>query len=93
VVLGRTLGDVRPDLDLTPFGADEAGVSRKHALLRPSSTNLFLVDLGSMNGTFHNGRKLGIGVAQTLKDKDVITLGAMHIAIRIVGRPEKKSDK
>lgn len=89
VTLGRPLGDVHPDLDLTDYGATKAGVSRHHALFRPSNTNLFLIDLGSTNGTYYNGQRLSKGVAQTINDKDIISFGVLHFAVRIVEKPKR----
>lgn len=40
-----------PDLDLDPYGALEKGISQRHALLRPTGHNLYLLDLNSANGT------------------------------------------
>src|SRR5512145_1619069 len=47
VVIGRGREDEErgPHLDLDPFGAADTGVSRRHALLRPSRNRLNLIDL------------------------------------------------
>ena len=42
----------RPDIDLTPYGALERGVSRIHARLELDDDKLYLTDLHSTNGTF-----------------------------------------
>ncbi len=57
-VLGRgrtTTGDLARArfIDLSPFGAYQQGVSRKHALLEISHEGVvYLTDLGSTNGTW-----------------------------------------
>src|SRR3970040_1055518 len=49
-VVGRELGAAQPpDFNLTPYGAREKGVSRRHASLRVDRRQLLLMDLGSSN--------------------------------------------
>src|ERR1051325_2228993 len=50
-----------------------ANVSRRHAEIRHQEGIYFLVDLGSFNGTFLNGRR--IVNAEVLHESDVIQLG------------------
>ncbi len=52
---------------------DSPGVSRRHARLSLQSGQYFLHDLGSSNGTFLNGERLG--QARPLKHGDQIRLG------------------
>lgn len=88
ITLGR--GSSRPSrliLDLTEYGAKDRGVSREHALLRPTVSRLYLIDLGSTNQTFVNSVPSGRGVATTLTDKAMITLGTMVIVLHIVEMP------
>lgn len=47
-----------PALDLSPYGAYQMGISRRHAILRVREKQLEVVDLGSRNGTFVNGKRL-----------------------------------
>jgi hypothetical protein len=60
LILGRT--DLRtssePDLDLTPYGAQERGVSRQHVRLFVENNQLYAVDLGSANGTRLNSERM-----------------------------------
>jgi len=72
---------VAPDLDLSPYGALEKGVSRIHAALRRGDEVLSIVDLDSSNGTFLNGQRLGSNQPRLLRDGDEIRLGklVMHI--------------
>jgi len=86
VVLGR--GNDAPDLiDLTPCNADKLGVSRRHLALRPTPTNLFVVDLGSTNGTWRNGHSIGMNTPYSLLDGDTLTLGRLQLIVHIVNRP------
>lgn len=89
IVLGR-LADGEKDanlVDLNPYGGKLLGVSRRHVRLRPTATNLFMVDLGSTNGTFRNGRSIGSRTPYSLVDRDVVTLGRLSLLVEIVDRP------
>lgn len=92
-VLGREFkGQETSELvDLNPYGAGALGVSRRHMMLRPTATNLFIVDLGSTNGTYRNGRSIGSHTPYSLVDGDVITLGKLPLLINIVKRPSLPS--
>ncbi|MBN1120606.1 MAG: GAF domain-containing protein [Anaerolineae bacterium] len=98
VTLGRG-GETLNTIDLSPYRADEYGVSRRHAMLRPSSTALYLVDLGSTNGTLRNGQSIGVNTPFSLSNGDTITLGRLQFVVWIIDRPsgrtralEKKAD-
>jgi predicted component of type VI protein secretion system len=84
VVLGRG-GDA--DIDLTPYDAERLGVSRSHAMLRPTASSLFLLDLESTNGTQHNTMPLGPGSARRLEHNDGVALGQLSFVIKIVSGP------
>lgn len=86
VVLGRGKGDPNA-VDLTPFGAADMGVSRRHMMLRPTSTNLYVLDLNSTNGTWHNGREIGPNAPYSLGNGDTIMLGKLEFMVRIIERP------
>lgn len=68
---------IRPDLDLTPYGAMENGVSRLHAAIARNDNTLTLVDLGSSNGTFLNGQRLTEQTPRVLRDGDEIRFGRL----------------
>jgi hypothetical protein len=85
--LGRLAQGVRIDVDLTVYGAEELGVSREHALLRPEADGLLLFDLGSANGTYCNGTRAKLGHFLRLEDGDVLSFGQLHFKIMIVTRP------
>lgn len=87
-VLGRgKTGAAIPDLDLDEYRAFDLGVSRRHALLRPTKNRLYLIDLGSTNGTLLNATPLGQGVARAISDNDTVTLGNLSFTIRVADRP------
>lgn len=83
IILGRySEGQpVKPDVDLTPFHAYEAGVSRLHASLRWVEDRLMVTDLGSANGTRLNGRLLTAYIPYPLKHGDILTMGKFKIQV------------
>jgi hypothetical protein len=85
--LGRLAQGVRIDIDLTAYGAEELGVSREHAMLRPEEDSLLLFDLGSANGTYCNGIRAKLGHFLRLEDGDVMSFGQLHFKIMIITRP------
>lgn len=70
-----------------PHDAEQLGVSRHHALLRPTETHLYLLDLGSTNGTWLNGRPIGVNIPYSLSNGDYLKLGRMECTVRILKRP------
>jgi len=71
LVIGRTYKDTIADIDLGPHGGSEAGVSRLHARLTLKNNNWFIDDLGSLNGTFVNDKKVMPGAPSApLQDGD-----------------------
>jgi len=83
ISLGRADSDSswQPTVDLTPYGAVEKGVSRMHADLFFENDQVFVLELGSANGTRVNGNKVQIGQAQQLCNGDVLELGGLHIRV------------
>ena len=75
------------DIDLGVFGASNRGVSRRHAMLRPTALHLHLIDLGSTNGTYFNSVRLAHSATRPIGHDDVITLGALSFAVKIVESP------
>ena len=46
IILGRlTAADPTVDVDFTPYNAIDRGVSREHALIRPSEQRLYLIEV------------------------------------------------
>jgi hypothetical protein len=88
VFIGRMAGGINPDLDLTPYEGAELGVSRQHALLRPTTSRLLVLDLGSVNGTYLNETALDkTNPAAEVSDGDVLSFGKLHLKVRIIERP------
>lgn len=83
--IGRVSGTqpILPDIDLTPYQAYEAGVSRLHATLRVTPKDITISDLGSANGTRVNGLKIPAHIPQTLSNGDTVTLGRFQVEVII----------
>jgi len=86
-ILGRADANSirKPDLDLTPYGAMEKGVSRIHAAIYRHEDTLTLVDMGSANGTHLNGQRLAPSQPRVLRDGDEIRLGMLVAHIYFKG--------
>ncbi len=78
-VFGRvdSTSPARPDIDLTPYGALENGVSRIHAAICRNDDTLTIIDMGSANGTHLNGQRLVRDQPRVLRDGDEIRLGKL----------------
>jgi hypothetical protein len=74
---------IMPDIDLSPYQAYAAGVSRLHAVIKREGDRLLFMDLGSSNGSYVNGKRLTPNTEQILSHGDVIALGKMKIQILI----------
>src|SRR5262249_20147606 len=82
-ILGRANSDgtIQPQIDLTPYGAYEKGISRRHAVIRRTPTGLVIEDLGSSNGTSLNGQRLQPFVPAPLKPNDHVKLGGLEMML------------
>ena len=70
-----------PDIDLTSDGGLEKGVSRRHAKITRRGSEVFIEDLGSINGTFLNRKKLTPYLPQALKSGDELQLGKLILRV------------
>jgi hypothetical protein len=80
-VLGRADKDQTPEIDLTQYSDMQLGVSRQHARLDRRERLLYITDLGSVNGTSLNGRRLVAGRSYILRDGDIVHLGLMKLYV------------
>jgi len=85
VLIGRAdpVSRVFPDVDLTPHGGYEAGVSRKHCRIIKQGDQFFVEDLQSTNGTKLNGRFIPPNQPQPLKDGDTLELGVFKVTFKV----------
>lgn len=77
------------DIDLGPYEAFDKGVSRRHAMLRPTRNRLYLIDLDSTNGTRVNSLAVGQGRALEIHDGDTVTLGRLSFTVKFLLTPEQ----
>jgi len=81
LLIGRAdpAGGIYPEIDLSAYGGDAGGVSRRHARLVLNAEGVFLEDLNSTNFTFLNRQRLQPGRLYPLNDGDEIRLGNLAL--------------
>ena len=80
LTIGRTPGNT--------IVIDNAGVSRRHAVIRVKGDQVVLEDLGSANGTFVRGQKIE---EYTLRDGDEIAIVKHRLVYRIPRDPDTQA--
>lgn len=85
VLIGRAdpVSRVFPDVDLTPHGGYDAGVSRRHCRLFRQGEQFFVEDLGSTNGTKLNGQAIPPNQPRPLRDGDTLELGLLRLTFKV----------
>jgi hypothetical protein len=74
----------RPEIDLTAFDTNRS-VSRRHAKLVAKGSDWFLSEeVGALNGTFLNGKRLTPGKAEPVRSGDTLALGM--VLLKFQGR-------
>ena len=84
VIVGREdpYTGIYPDVDLSPHGAEEGGVSRRHFRLALSGGRYTIEDLNSTNMTYVNRQQLQPGSPVALNDGDEIRAGRVRLTFR-----------
>lgn len=86
LILGRWTPETpQVDMDLTRYGAEALGVSRKHACLYVRDGKLIIEDMNSTNGTRLNGGPLLPSTPYYLQTGDTIRLG--HLTLELYFAP------
>jgi len=77
ITIGRedVVSNIYPDVDLTPHGGEEGGVSRLHARIFLENGQYLLEDENSTNFTFLNRQRLAAKTPTPLHDNDEVRLG------------------
>ena len=84
VMIGRedAVSNIFPDVDLTPHGGEEGGVSRMHAHIFVENGQYMIEDENSTNFTFLNRQKLAAKTPMALHDNDEIKLGRVLLRFK-----------
>ncbi|PJF41112.1 MAG: FHA domain-containing protein [Chloroflexi bacterium] len=82
ILLGRGNIDVPGMIDLNRLNAGLLGVSRRHALIKPSDGGYAIEDLDSTNGTWVNEQRIPHDTPQPLRSGDQIRLGHLIFFIQ-----------
>jgi len=74
---------ITPDVDLNEYEAYDMGISRLHATIRisPEKGKIFVVDLGSANGSSVNGYEIPANSEVPLNHGDVLSLGKFNMKV------------
>lgn len=80
-MIGRFRQPADNQIDLNPFGALHHGVSRIHAKFVINNDRLYIVDLGSSNGTYVHRTRLHPQEPALINTGDEILLGRMRIQV------------
>jgi len=85
ILIGREdpVSGIFPDVDMTPHGGDEGGISRRHARMIVDGGLYFIEDLDSTNYTYVNKQKLVPKTPQVVSDGDEIRLGRVSVIFKM----------
>lgn len=73
---------INPAVDLT--AVDQTGtVSRRHARIGKDDSSIFVEELGSSNGSRHNGQALRVGMQTPLADGDTLVFGDLQFTFSL----------
>lgn len=89
LIVGRTVDDFTPDIDLNRANGEHCGVSRRHAAFTLRESDLYLEDLNSLNGTMINGFQLLPTKSYLLRNGDEIEFGALRMTVSVVRLPPR----
>lgn len=89
MVIGRAQPETStfPDIDLSPFNAEELGVSRQHLIIKLDGERVVVTDNKSSNGTKLNGERLKPNEAYPVRHGDELTLGTMALKVELLTNP------
>lgn len=84
IVIGRedAVSNIYPDVDLSPHGGEEGGVSRLHARIFYENGQYLLEDENSTNFTYLNRQKLAGKTPTPLHDNDEVRLGRVLLRFK-----------
>jgi len=81
LLIGREdpVSGIYPEVDLTPHGGEEGGVSRRHARIILENGEYYVEDLDSTNFTFVNKQKVAPRTRQRIVEGDEIRTGRVAL--------------
>lgn len=84
IMIGRedAVSNIYPDVDLSPHGGEEGGVSRLHARIFYENGQYLLEDENSTNFTYLNRQKLAGKTPMALHDNDEVRLGRVLLRFK-----------
>lgn len=84
ITIGREdiVSNIYPDVDLTPHGGEEGGVSRLHARIFVENGQYMIEDENSTNFTFLNRQRLAGKTPTPLHDNDEVRLGRVVLRFK-----------
>jgi len=84
-LVGRedAISGIFPDIDLTPHGGEQGGVSRRHFKITQRGSQFLIEDLNSTNFTMVNRQRLQPGSPLALSDGDEIRAGRVHLVFKV----------
>ena len=85
IVVGREdpISGIHPELDMTPFGGEAGGVSRRHAVLREQNGAWSVTDLDSTNYTRVDGNRLPANTPTPINDGSRVQFGRIELEFRM----------
>ena len=91
IILGRLMeGGEGDSVDLTPYGAFDLGVSRRHARVHRKEQGYELIDLESTNGTSVDATRLQPSQPYDLKSGNVIWLARFPLRVVFIDDNQEK---
>ncbi len=84
ITIGRedAVSNIYPDVDMTPHGGEEGGVSRLHARIFQENGQYMIEDENSTNFTFVNRQRLAPKTPTPLNDNDEVRLGRVMLRFK-----------
>ncbi len=81
IVIGREdpISGIHPDVDLTSYGGEAGGVSRRHAVLREQGGQWTITDLDSTNYTHVDGQRIAPNTPTPLQDGARVRFGRVEL--------------
>lgn len=84
IVVGRNSSIGAVDVDLSPYNADELGISRRHVQFDLVGDRLMVKDLHSVNGSCLNGKPLTPNHYYPVAHGDELKIGRLKMRIYLI---------